>query len=77
MRVPIVPTILRSRSIYQSALETGRSAEECFDVNAAREIAKLWAFIGRFVFGKHFEPLPNAVEDEEVVDLGAGAVPAE
>ncbi|HZC16621.1 MAG TPA: AAA family ATPase [Caulobacteraceae bacterium] len=52
MRLPIVPTLLRARSIYQSALETGRSAEECYDVNAAGEIAALWAFIERFTFGK-------------------------
>lgn len=66
MRLPIVPTILRSRSVYQLALETGRSAEECFDVNAAREIAALWTFIERFVFGKRDSPLPCAIEDEDL-----------
>lgn len=45
MRAPVVPTIVRSRSIYQIALETGRSAEEMPDHAAAREIAALWDFI--------------------------------
>ncbi len=52
MRLPIVPTILRSRSIYQTALETGRSAEEGFDATAAEEVAQLWAFIERFLFNQ-------------------------
>jgi chromosome partitioning protein len=50
MRLPVVPTILRARSIYQTALETGRSAEEAADATAAEEIAALWAFIERFAF---------------------------
>lgn len=66
MRLPIVPTLLRARAIYQSALETGRSAEECYDVNAAREIADLWAFIERFTFGKRKGVEPSEVEDEDL-----------
>ena len=50
MRQPVVPTILRTRAIYQTALETGRSAEERGDDAATREIVELWAFIERFVF---------------------------
>lgn len=66
MRLPIVPTILRTRAIYQSSLETGRSAEEAFDVNAAKEIGELWAFVERFAFGKReATPLPVKVLDEE------------
>lgn len=42
MRVPVAPVILRARSIYQTALERGRSAEETPDRAAAREIAALW-----------------------------------
>jgi len=42
MRAFVAPTILRARTIYQTALETGRSAEEMSDVAAAREIAGLW-----------------------------------
>ena len=37
--------IVRARSIYQTALETGRSAEETSDAAAAKEIAALWDFI--------------------------------
>ncbi len=68
MRLPVVPTLLRSRAIYQSALETGKSVEECYDVNAAREIAALWTFIERFTFGKRDGPPPaqDAVEDEDL-----------
>ncbi len=66
MRLPVVPTLLRSRAIYQSSLETGKSAEECYDVNAAREVAALWAFIERFTFGKRDGASPDAIEDEEL-----------
>ncbi len=45
MRLPIAPSILRARSVYQTALETGRSAEETPDQAAALEIATLWDFI--------------------------------
>lgn len=50
MRMPVIPAVLRSRAIYQTALETGRSAEESSDAAAAREIGELWAFIERFAF---------------------------
>ncbi|HWA61389.1 MAG TPA: ParA family protein [Caulobacteraceae bacterium] len=42
MQAEVAPTILRFRTIYQTALETGRSAEEMNDVAAAAEIAALW-----------------------------------
>jgi chromosome partitioning protein len=45
MKAPVAPVIVRARAIYQTALETGRSAEECADVTAAGEIAALWDFI--------------------------------
>jgi len=45
MRAAVAPVILRSRSIYQTALETGRSVEESSDLAAAEEIAALWAFV--------------------------------
>jgi chromosome partitioning protein len=45
MRAPVAPVIVRARSIYQTALETGRSVEETSDVAAAKEIAGLWDFI--------------------------------
>ena len=41
----VAPTIVRSRTIYQTALETGRSAEEMWDAAAKREIATLWKFV--------------------------------
>jgi chromosome partitioning protein len=47
MQARPAPTILRARSIYQTALETGRSAEETTDAAAAAEIGALWAFIDR------------------------------
>jgi chromosome partitioning protein len=45
MRLPVAPVILRSRAIYQTAVETGRSAEEMGDRAAATEIAALWDYI--------------------------------
>jgi chromosome partitioning protein len=67
IRLPVVPTIIRSRAIYQSALETGKSAEECFDVNAAHEMGELWTFVDRFVFGKRDRPAPpRVIEDEDL-----------
>lgn len=63
MRLPIAPAILRSRAIYQTALETGRSAEETLDVNATREVAELWAFIERFTFGPAHACPPSEGDD--------------
>jgi len=45
MQAPVAPVVLRSRAIYQTALERGRSAEEMHDRAAAREISALWDFI--------------------------------
>lgn len=45
MKAPLAPVIIRARSIYQTALETGRSAEETTDLAAGREIAALWEFV--------------------------------
>ena len=45
MCAPVAPAILRTRTIYQTALETGRSAEETADQAAASEIAALWGFV--------------------------------
>jgi chromosome partitioning protein len=55
LRLPVAPTILRARNVYQTALETGRSAEETDDRVAAQEIAALWGFIERFAFPKRQE----------------------
>ena len=47
MRLPIAPVILRARSVYQTAVETGRSAEEMPDQAAAAEISALWDYIDK------------------------------
>ena len=53
MRLPVAPTILRARAAYQSALETGCSAEEIGPATpAADEVAKLWSFVERLAFGR-------------------------
>jgi chromosome partitioning protein len=52
MRLPLAPVILRYRTIYQTALETGRSAEEASDETAARDIADLWEFVERQTIGQ-------------------------
>ena len=53
MRMPVAPTILRSRTAFQSALETGCSAEETQPRSAAaKEIGELWRFIERLAFGR-------------------------
>jgi len=45
MCAPVAPSILRTRTMFQTALETGRSAEEMNDPAAAAEIAALWGFV--------------------------------
>jgi chromosome partitioning protein len=51
MRLPVAPTILRSRAAYQQALESGCSAEELGASPASQEVADLWAFVARLTFG--------------------------
>jgi chromosome partitioning protein len=69
MRLPVAPSILRARSIYQTALETGRSAEETLDVNATKEVVELWAFIERFALGRRLETPPSANDSDQVEAL--------
>jgi chromosome partitioning protein len=45
---PVAPTIVRSRLVYQTALESGRSVEETDQAAAGQEIAELWAYIHHF-----------------------------
>ena len=53
MRLPVAPVILRSRAGYQTGLEAGRSVEETAPNSpAAQELSELWAYVGRFLFGK-------------------------
>jgi chromosome partitioning protein len=52
MRLPLAPTLLRARSIYQTAVETGLSVEEAQDPTAAEEVAALWASIADLLFDR-------------------------
>lgn len=45
MKADVAPAILRSRAIYQVALERGRSVEESSDRAAAAEVAALWDYV--------------------------------
>ncbi|HEX3918236.1 MAG TPA: ParA family protein [Caulobacteraceae bacterium] len=52
MRLPVAPTIVRSRAAYQTALETGCSAEELSGAAiASQEIADLWCYVERLTYG--------------------------
>jgi chromosome partitioning protein len=62
MRLPVAPVIIRSRAVYQTVLETGRSAEEAWDDTAAEEMSQLWAFIERFALGQRDGPLSKVAE---------------
>ncbi|MBS0410946.1 MAG: ParA family protein [Proteobacteria bacterium] len=55
MQAPLAPVMVRSRTVYQIALETGRSAEEMSDAAAAKDIADLWAFIAVELWGAEDE----------------------
>lgn len=55
MQAPLAPVMVRSRTVYQIALETGRSAEEMSDAAAAKDIADLWAFIAAELWGAEDE----------------------
>lgn len=53
MQLPVVPAVLRSRAVYQTALESGHSAEELGAGGpAADEVGALWAFVERFAFAR-------------------------
>jgi len=63
MRLPVVPTILRSRAAYQTALEVGCSAEElAIDPAAAQEMADFWGFIARFAFDQRSSPVGRPLD---------------
>jgi chromosome partitioning protein len=52
MRLPVIPVVLRSRVVYQTALATGRSAEEIDPGSAgSQDIVQAWRFIERFAIG--------------------------
>ena len=53
IRLPVVPTPLRSRVAYQLALSSGRSVQEYEpDGAASQEVHRAWSFIERFSFGQ-------------------------
>ena len=60
MRLPVAPVIVRARAIYQTAVETGRSAEELGDQAAVREIAGLWDYIDKALLEPALEEQANA-----------------
>jgi chromosome partitioning protein len=60
MRLPVAPVIVRSRAIYQTAIETGRSAEEMADQAAVREIASLWDYVDQALLGPAAEEQAEA-----------------
>lgn len=65
MRLPVVPTVIRTRAAYQTALETGRSVEELSgDPAASQEMAELWDFIERFAFARRGGAPPVANDTE-------------
>jgi chromosome partitioning protein len=47
--MPVCPVVVRSRALFQSALTSGRSAEELGPSPAASEIAALWRHVARAV----------------------------
>ena len=62
MRLPIAPVILRTRAVFQTAIETGRSAEEMPDQAAAREVAMLWDYIDKAL-------LQAALEEQSGIEV--------
>ena len=61
MRLPVAPVILRARAVYQTAVETGRSAEELADRAAAAEVAALWDYIDQALLQPAEEEARGAV----------------
>ena len=74
MRLPVAPVIVRARAVYQTAVETGRSAEEMADRAAAREIAALWDYIDKALLEPEIDGRAHAEarEDPETATEAAG-----
>jgi chromosome partitioning protein len=52
LKLPVAPTIIRTRAAYQTVVEQGQSTEELTgDAVAAREMRAFCDFVHRFVFG--------------------------
>ncbi len=53
MQLPVIPSIIRSRAVYQTSLALGRSAQETAPGSlAADEMDALWRYLERFVYGE-------------------------
>jgi chromosome partitioning protein len=52
MRAETAPVVIRSRTVYQLALEKGRSAEEMGDGAALSEIGALWDYVNGLLTGR-------------------------
>ena len=68
MQAPVAPVILRSRAIYQTALERGRSAEETPDRAAAGEMAALWDHVAAQLKLGAAAVEPQVLEDRSTAD---------
>jgi len=63
LRLPVAPAIIRTRAIYQTVVEAGRSVEEVGgDALAAREMGVLCEFVHRFAFGGRPVAAPAVVQ---------------
>lgn len=52
LKLPVAPTVIRTRAAYQTLMESGQSAEELTgDPQAAKEMRALCDFVHRFAFG--------------------------
>jgi chromosome partitioning protein len=71
MQAPVAPAILRARTIYQTALERGWSAEELPDRAARQEIAALWKFVQGEIGGTSEDEDLAENLDEATAALGA------
>jgi len=61
----VAPTIIRSRSAYQTVVESGRSAEELTgDTLSAQEMRAFCDFVHRFAFAPRKGGLIARTEDE-------------
>jgi chromosome partitioning protein len=61
LRLPVAPTIIRTRAPYQTVVEHGQSAEELAgEILAGREMRAFCDFVHRFVFGTRTGGLRSA-----------------
>ena len=70
LRLPVAPTVIRTRAPYQTVLESGQSAEELTgDPLAAQEMRAVCDYVHRFAFGARAgRVIARAPESEAVLD---------